>query len=395
MIRRWISKKLISQLQFMPSVALLGPRQVGKTTLARQLLPKKNVHYLDLESPADQLKITDPLSYFERYKQQLIILDEIQRMPDLFQTIRGVIDQRRLEGQKHGHFLFLGSASMELLRQSSESLAGRISYLYLGGFSYVEVRDISADTIQKLWFRGGFPESFLAHQEQQAMQWLENMLLTYVERDLPQFGIQIPSRRILRFWHMLAHLQGEIINKSQLATNLEVDAKTVSNYLDLMEDLLLIRRINPWHGNGQKRLIKSPRYYIRDSGMLHQLLRIPHSDDLFSHPILGKSWEGFVIEQIHLLLPSGINTFFYRTSHGAEADLVIEWSHTERWVIEIKFGKAPKIKPSFYAIEDELNASEAFVIYGGEDRYPLKTTVDMISLADFLQLLEERGAGAL
>lgn len=387
LIHRIHTKKLRDLLKQMPSVALLGPRQVGKTTLAKQLLQKDKVQYLDLESPADRNKLTDPISYFERFSQQLVILDEIQRVPDLFQTLRGLIDQRRQNGQKNGHFLFLGSASMDLLRQSSESLAGRISYIYLGGLSSLEIPGISEKSIFNLWFRGGFPDSFLAANDNAAMSWLANFILTYIERDIPQMGVRIPSQRLYRFWSMLAHLQGETLNKSNLASNLEVDAKTVTNYLDLMEDLLLVRRINPWHGNGQKRLIKSPRYYIRDSGFVHQLLRIKDHQELFAHPIVGKSWEGFVMEQIHLILPNEVSTYFYRTSHGAEVDLIIEWSMQERWVIEIKFGKAPKLNPSFNAIVNDLKATRSFVIYGGKDRYPLNPKTDMISLIEFLHLL--------
>lgn len=371
------------------SVALLGPRQVGKTTLALQIMQNWDAQYLDLESPSDLLKLTDTLGYFAQFPNQLIVIDEVQRLPELFQSIRGVIDERRRQKRKNAHFLFLGSASMDLLRQSSESLAGRITYQYLSGFSRLDVKDQLGISLYDFWFRGGFPESVLASSQQDAMQWLNSMLLTYIERDIPQFGFRIPSQRLFRFWSMLAHLQGEIVNKSQLASNLEVDTKTVSNYLDLLEDLLLIRRLNPWHGNSNKRLIKSPRYYIRDSGLLHSLLRIGSVNSLLAHPILGKSWEGFVIEQVHMLLPMHVRSTYFRTSHGAEVDLVLEWATDNRWLIEIKYGRVPKINPSFYRIKEELLATRAFVIYGGEEQFPLRNGVEMISLEKFLELLIE------
>lgn len=389
MIERWITEKLKNSLKETPSVCLLGARQVGKTTLAKSLKTEGDAIYLDLENPEDQIKLSDPLSYFRKHTEKLIILDEIQRAPDLFMPLRGIIDERRENNQATGHFLFLGSASMDLLRQSSESLAGRIRYLEMTGLNVLEVKE-TLETVQRLWYRGGFPESYLSSNDGIAMEWLENLIRSYLERDVPQMGFRVPSTKLRRLWTMLAHLQGETINYSKLASNLEVDIKTVKNYLDILEDLLLVRRLDPWHENVKKRLIKAPRYYIRDSGIVHRLLGIDQHETLLSHPVLGKSWEGFVVENIHSILPSRAKTYFYRTVAGAEIDLVIILPNQEIWAVEIKYGRSPKIGKHFSTYCNDVNATKKIVIYGGEEAFPLSKDVECMSLKKLMEMIQNQ-----
>ncbi|WP_165776836.1 ATP-binding protein [Paremcibacter congregatus] len=389
MLKRWITHKLEQSVRHSPAVVLLGSRQVGKTTLAQTMSQGRPFLYLDLESPADLIKLSDPISYLSQHNDKLIILDEIQRTPELFAVLRGVIDQNRRAGRKTGQFLLLGSASMDLLRQSSESLAGRISYLEMTGLNLLEVPVKNPADIQKIWLRGGFPESYLSDTDALSMTWLEDLIRTYLERDIPQMGFRVPAVRLRRLWTMLAHLQGEVINYSTLASNLEVDSKTVSHYLDILGDLLLVRRLEPWHTNVKKRLVKSPRFYIRDSGILHRLLDISNYDTLLSNPVLGKSWEGFVMENILSILPGNITAYFYRTSAGAEIDLVLKISSRETWAIEIKTGLVPKIKPGFYSACEDIGATKRFVVYGGDDEFPIKHDTTMISLHKLMTKLHD------
>ncbi len=276
---------------------------------------------------------------------------------------------------------------MDLMRQSSESLAGRISYLYMSGLNIIETGSES-ETINKLWVRGGFPESYLAADDTIAMDWLEDLIRTYLERDLPQLGFRVPATRMRRLWTMLAHLQGEPVNYSKLGANLEIDGKTVSHYIDILSDLLLVRRLEPWHANVKKRLIKTPRFYVRDSGILHRLLGINQYDALLSNPILGKSWEGFVVENIHSVLPLRAETCFYRTAAGAEIDLVIKMPSSDIWAVEIKFGTAPKLGKHYSKICDDVGATRKYVIYGGSDEFPVSRDVTVISLPRFMKKLE-------
>ncbi len=384
MIARWLEPRLHRSLENSSAVALLGPRQVGKTTLAQSVAQQMDSIYLDLEAPEDLLKLTDPTGFLDLHRDKLVILDEIQRMPDLFTVLRGVIDQNRQAGRRTGQFLLLGSASMDLLRQSSESLAGRICYLELGGLHPLET-DGSKARLRELWLRGGFPESYLAAEDETAFDWLEDLIRTYLERDIPQMGFRIPAVRLRRLWTMLAHLQGETINYSKIASNLEMDSKSVAYYIEILTDLLLVRRLEPWHANVKKRLVKSPRFYVRNSGLQHRLLGIANYDALLSNPVLGKSWEGFVIESIHSVLPCQAETYYYRTAAGAEIDLVIKMPSSEIWAVEIKHGRAPKLGKHYRSICDDVGACRRFIVYGGEDTFPLSADVSMISLSGLMQ----------
>ncbi|WP_260295774.1 ATP-binding protein [Sedimenticola hydrogenitrophicus] len=386
MIDRQVTEKLQATIAHVPAVALLGARQVGKTTLAKTIAKNIDSIYLDLEAPEDLLKLSDPSSFLSSHTDKLVILDEIQRAPDLFPVLRGLIDKNRERGRRSGQFLLLGSASMDLMRQSSESLAGRISYLEMSGLSLVEVDGYQQEK-QTLWLRGGFPDSYLAVDDDLAMDWLENLIRTYLERDTPQMGFRVPATRLRRLWTMLAHLQGETVNYSKLAANLEVDAKTVTHYIDILTDLLLVRRLEPWHTNVKKRLVKSPRFYVRDSGILHRLLGISDYDALLSNPVLGKSWEGFVIENIHSILPGRAETYFYRTAAGAEIDLVIKMPSSEIWAVEIKYGVAPKIGKHYSQTCDDVGAMHKYILYGGEGEFPVGSDIKVISLAGLMERL--------
>ncbi|MEX2365646.1 MAG: ATP-binding protein [Pseudohongiellaceae bacterium] len=389
MLERQITGKLQSTIAQVPAVALLGARQVGKTTLAKAIARNIDSIYLDLEAPEDLLKLSDPTSFLSAHADKLVILDEIQRSPELFPVLRGLIDKNREQGRRAGQFLLLGSASMDLMRQSSESLAGRISYIEMSGLNLTEV-DHKQQNRQALWLRGGFPDSYLVEDDDLAMDWLENLIRTYLERDVPQMGFRVPAARLRRLWTMLAHLQGETVNHSRLASNLEVDAKTVSHYIDILTDLLLVRRLEPWHANVKKRLVKSPRYYVRDSGILHCLLGINSYDELLSNPVLGKSWEGFAIENILSVLPNRAESFFYRTAAGAEIDLVIRMPSSEIWAMEIKHGVAPKLGKHYSQTCADVGATHKYIVYGGDDEFPVGNDVKMASLSRVMEKLRDK-----
>jgi len=387
MLTRWVANRLQKSIAQAPAVVLLGARQVGKTTLAKALAKEVDSIYLDLEAPNDLLKLHDATAFLSEKSDKLVILDEIQRAPDLFMVLRGLIDKNRERGRKSGQFLLLGSASMDLLRQTSESLAGRIRYIEMGGLNALEIKE-NDQALKRLWLRGGFPNSYLAADDNMAMDWLEDLIRTYLERDVPQMGFRVPAVRLRRLWTMLAHLQGEPVNHSKLGANLEIDGKTVANYIDILTDLLLVRRIEPWHANVKKRLVKSPRYYIRDSGLQHRLLGIDNHDALLSNPVLGKSWEGFVMENIHSVLPPRAETYYYRTAAGAEIDLIIRMSSSEIWAVEIKYGVAPKLGKHYSQICDDVGATQKYIVYGGEDEFPVGTDVSMISLPLLMKRLQ-------
>lgn len=378
MISRRLTQGLYDCLKQFPAVALLGPRQVGKTTLAKEIAKTfGNSIYLDLENPDDQEKLKDPRGYLLLHNEKLVILDEVQRFPELFQTLRGLIDQGIQHGREAGQFLLLGSASMDLLKQSGESLAGRIAYLELCSLDILEV---GADEQDSLWLRGGFPKSFLAKTDEQSILWRENFIRTYLERDIPQFGPRIPAETLRRFWTMLCHNQGGLLNAAQLASALAVDGKTIARYLDLMVDLLLVRRLIPFHTNVGKRLVKSPKVYVRDSGLVHALLRLSNRENLLSHPIAGMSWEGFVLETLQCIVSERAQASFYRTFSGAEIDLLLELPGGKTWAIEVKRGLAARPEKGFYAACDDIQPERAFVVYSGEERYPISQNIEAISV---------------
>lgn len=384
MITRNLKNVVIARLSAFPSVALLGPRQVGKTTLALDIASNRPSIYLDLENPNDYAKLNDPILYLSGHADKLIIIDEVQRFPELFQSLRGIIDQNKRQGNATGQFLLLGSASLELIKQSGETLAGRIAYEELHVLNPLEVQ---TDEIRKLWVRGGFPDSFLAINEEQSFIWRQNFIQTYLERDIPQLGPRIPATTLRRFWTMLAHLQGETINAAKIAGSLAVDGKTVARYLDLLVDLLLVRRLMPYINNEGKRLVKSPRVYVRDSGIVHALLNLSDWDSILAHPVVGGSWEGFVIESILSNVPDRTLASFYRTSGGAEIDLVLELPNNEIWAIEIKHSPAPKLEKGFYQAYDDIKPHKAFVVYSGAENYLINKDILAISLRSMCELV--------
>ncbi len=374
------------------AVALIGPRQVGKTTLALEIAEDTDALYLDLEARADRDKLADPALFLGNYEDRLVILDEIHRVPELFTALRGLIDIGRRRGRKYGRFLLLGSASIELLRQSSESLAGRIAFVDMGTLNVLET-DGGAGTANRLWVRGGFPDSFLAASDADSLDWREAFIRTYLERDVPQFGPRIPAETLARLWTMLAHGQGTLLNASQLATALSVSAPTVNRYIDLLTDLLLVRRMPPLHANTRKRLVKSPKVYVRDSGLVHALLRLETLNDIAGHPVAGASWEGFVIENLLAAAPPRTLASFYRTSAGAEIDLVLELPGKERWAIEIKRSLSARPEKGFYLASEDIKATRGFVVHAGEDAYPVSKDVEAVGLQALAERLEalERG----
>ncbi|WP_339792967.1 MAG: ATP-binding protein [Imperialibacter sp.] len=390
MIPREIQRQIQTLLTEFPAVAILGPRQVGKTTLADAIaktMKSKSV-YLDLELPSDLSKLHEPEQYFELHKGKLIILDEIQRAPELFSILRGVIDHRKREGYTSGQFLILGSASLDLLKQSSESLAGRIAFTELTGLSINETYNHKTDNINRLWLRGGFPDSYTAPSDQSSFRWRSNFISTYLERDIPQLGSRIPATTLRRLWTMLAHSQGSQVNMSTLATGLDTSVTSIKRYLDLLEDLLLIRTLRPWAGNVGKRLVKSPKVYIRDSGLTHSLLNLITMDDLLGHTIAGLSWEGFVMENMLSNLKLGSTPWFYRTSAGAEIDLIIEKPGGGNFAIEIKKSLTPVLSKGFYHACEDVRAVERFVVYPGTEEYSIGNGVIAIPVGNAMQLLQ-------
>lgn len=390
MIKRKCQDSIIELLNESPAVGILGPRQVGKTTLAEEiaLSISPNPIYLDLESPTDLAKLTEPEAYFDLYKGKLIILDEIQRTPELFAVLRGVIDRRRREGFRTAQFLILGSASLDLLKQASESLAGRIAYQELTGINSLEINNLKDTNQENLWLRGGFPDSLLAKTDAASFRWRQNFISTYLERDVPQFGSRIPAVTLRRLWTMLAHHQGGQLNTAQLGASLGITIPTVKRYIELLEDLFLVRTLFPWSGNVGKRLVKTPKVYIRDSGLTHALLNLTTLDDLVGHPIVGASWEGFVIENILSCLPQGVTSWFYRTSAGAEIDLVIEVNHQERYAIEVKRSLSPTVSKGFYLGCEDVKATKRYVVYPGKERYPSTDGIIVTSLAELMDELQ-------
>jgi predicted AAA+ superfamily ATPase len=375
--------ELTAALAEAPAVALLGPRQVGKTTLALALAEARPSLYLDLESEADRAKLSEAELYLSRHADKLVILDEIQRAPKLFQSLRGLIDKGRRSGRGKGRFLVLGSASIDLLKQSSETLAGRIRYLEL---SPLDAGEVDRGHLDALWLRGGFPDSLLAASDGASLRWRRDFIRTYLERDIPQLGPRVPAETLRRFWTMLAHQQGSLLNAAALARALAVDGKTIASYLDLLVDLLLVRRLAPWHGNVKKRLVKSPKVYVRDSGLVHALLGIEDQEALLGHPVAGSSWEGLAIESLIAAAPEGTEAHFFRTSAGAEVDLLLKRPGERKpWAIEIKRGLSPRLERGFHHARETVKPLHHRVVYSGAERFPLARDVEALPLSELCE----------
>ena len=389
MIDRKIYPFLKEALARQAAVVLLGPRQVGKTTLAQELGKEESSIYLDLEWPEDRQKLENPGLFFGKHEDKLVILDEIHRVPEIFQPLRTIIDQGRRKNKGTGRFLLLGSASLELLNQSGESLAGRVEYIDLPPLNCLEIKK-DENELNQLWLRGGFPDSFLAKNEKNSLAYRMSFIRTYLEREIPQFGSRIASQTLERFWTMLAHSQGSIINASQLSRSLMLSAKSVTSYVDLFTDLLLVRKIPPYFANIKKRMVKSPKVYIRDSGLLHGLLGIRDFENLLGHPIIGNSWEGFVLENLINCSPVGTKSSFYRTSGGAEVDLVLELPGKQApWVFEVKHGTMGKLNKGFYYAVEDIAPEKSFVVHKGKDSFPIDQQTEALSLFDACNMLEQ------
>ena len=385
-IPRLLNSRLRDRLRHVPAVVLLGPRQVGKTTLALEIGAEAPSIYLDLEDENDRARLADPNRYFADHERELVILDEVHRVPELFQQLRGIIDRGRRSGKENGRFLLLGSAAMDLLKQSGESLAGRISFLELGPFDVLEVGAAARDL---LWVRGGFPRSFLAESDVESLQWRRDFIRTYLERDVAQFRPRIPSETLRRLWTMLAHNQSQLLNSNVLAQSLGVDNKSVARYLDLLVDLLLVRRLPPWHSNAGKRLVKAPKVYVRDSGIAHALLGIRDKEALLGHPVAGQTWESFVTETLIGAAPEGTEAHFYRTSNGTEIDLLLTLPNGDLWAIEIKRTSAPRVERGFYFACEDLKPQRRFVVYAGTESFPLDAVTEAIDVATLAKVLHD------
>ena len=377
--RSQLLARLRAGLKANPAVALLGPRQCGKTTLARQLAGTSKSTYFDLENPVDLARLSEPKTALEQLRG-LIVIDEVQRHPDLFPILRVLLDRKPIRAR----FLILGSASPELLRQSSETLAGRIAIVEMAGFT---LEEINRPDLNRLWLRGGFPRSFLARTEAASIAWREDFIRTFLERDLAQLGVQVPSGTMRRFWTMTAHYSGGIWNSSHIGRSLGEAHTTVKRHLDALSGALVVRILEPWFENVGKRLVKSPKVYIRDSGLLHTLLGIGEGRQLDGHPVIGGSWEGFIIEQLLAAVPKA-QAYYWRTQAGAELDLLL-FLKGRRIGIEIKRADAPKMTPSMGSALEDLGLHRLFVIYPGSVRYSLRSKVEVMSLAQCLAEVED------
>jgi predicted AAA+ superfamily ATPase len=378
--RTKLESDLRSALSRAPAVVLLGARQVGKTTLARQLAKESpGALYLDLERTTDLRKLDDAEAFLSAQIGHVTILDEVQYLPELFTELRGIIDERRAAGERSMQFLLLGSASLDLVQKASETLAGRVVYLEMPPISVEEARaaGISLDT---LWLRGGFPDSLTASNDEESYLWRQAFIRSYLERDVPMFAPRMPAATIGRLWAMLANGQGTLLNGARLAQGLGVSAPMISRYIDLLVDLMLVRRLQPWSGNLGKRLVRSPKIYVRDSGIVHALLEIGTLNQLLGHPVVGPSWEGFVIESLIGAAGPDSTPLFYRTADGAQIDLVFEQAGKPKVAIEIKRSSAPKVEQGFAIACDDLGIAHRLVVGSGEGDYPIKGGITVHSL---------------
>ncbi len=380
--RPGLKTRVQTLLKNFPVVALLGARQVGKSTLAKKILSLwKPSLYLDLQQPKDLNKLSDPVAFFEFNRQSLICLDEIQYKPNLFKILRGVVDVEKRAGQ----FLILGSAGRDLIKQSSETLAGRIAFLEITPFSTEELR---SESFHSHWLRGGYPLSFLAKNEDMSLTWRYNYIRTFLERDIPQLGFNIPASVLDRFWRLLAHSQGHRLNSSHLGSILGKSAHTIKHYIDILERTFLVRVLKPYSKNIKKRLVKAPKIYIRDTGLLHALLNIETSNELFGHPVRGLSFESYVIENICHQLPKW-KAYFYGTRAGAELDLVLEKAG-KLTAVEIKSSTAPQISKGFWNAVEDIEAHRKYVIAPVEKAYPVQNKVMVTNVFDFLKTFSEK-----
>jgi len=389
MITRDALTTLSKRLHEAPATVLLGPRQVGKTTLALELAENwaSGAVYLDLERPADRLRLDDADSFLRAQGNKLVILDEIHRVPGLFEVLRGIIDQRRRDGQRFGQFLLLGSASLDLMQQSSETLAGRVAYVDIGP---VHALEWPAQDLDALWLRGGFPDSLLAADDAASLRWRDDFVRSYLQRDVPLFAPRLPAETIGRLWTMLAHHQGALLQQSRLASGLGVSSPAVDRYIDLLVDLQLVHRLRPWSGNIGKRLVKAPKLYVRDSGLVHALLDLESMHALAGHPVCGPSYEGFCISNLLAAAGPAYTAYSYRTHAGAEIDLLLEKAGKPWMAIEIKRSSAPALTKGFDIACADLQVAQRYVVYPGTERFPLRYGTQAIGLTELMQLI--RGA---
>ncbi len=388
MIARQAEALVRQKLRQTPAVVLLGARQVGKTTLARQIASDwpGGAIYLDLERPADRLRLEDADSYLRAQQGKLVIMDEIHRAPGVFEVLRGIIDDNRQAGQRSGQFLLLGSAALDLMRQSSETLAGRVAYLDIAPLNILEAHQAGIKE-NDLWLRGGFPDSLLKPNDTQSLEWRRDFIRSYLERDVPMFAPRLPAETIGRLWTMMAYQQGSVLNQSRIASALGVANPTIDRYIDLLVDLQLVRRLRPWAGNVGKRLVKSPKVYVRDSGILHGLLELETLNDLLGHPVCGLSFEGHCIENLIQAAGSRRVPYFYRTQVGAEIDLLLEKGGRPEIAVEVKRSMAPSPEKGFALACDDLQIEQRYVVYPGSERIPLRHGAQAIGLQELAALL--------
>ena len=388
MITRDALTTLSKRLHEAPAAVLLGPRQVGKTTLALELAEnwESGAVYLDLERPADRLRLDDADGFLRGQGNKLVILDEIHRMPGLFEVLRGIIDQRRRDGQRFGQFLLLGSASLDLMQQSSETLAGRVAYVDIGP---VHALEWPTQDLDVLWLRGGFPDSLLAADDAASLRWRDDFVRSYLQRDVPLFAPRLPAETIGRLWTMLAHQQGALLQQSRLASGLGVSSPAVDRYIDLLVDLQLVHRLRPWSGNIGKRLVKAPKLYVRDSGLVHALLGLESMHALAGHPVCGPSYEGFCISNLLAAAGPACAAYSYRTHAGAEIDLLLEKAGKPWMAIEIKRSSAPALSKGFDIACTDLQVAQRYVVYPGIDRFLLRYGTQAVGLTELMQLLRE------